>query len=81
MFNVFTCSRIFYSFVYSILGSRADEDSRKGRSNRREDPRRHTLSGDHHSAATAAAAFNYQNNIALERSLDLEVRNASKILK
>ena len=48
---------------------------RKGRSNRREDPRRHTLSGDHHSAATAAAAFNYQNNIAIDRSLDLEVRN------
>lgn len=60
--------------MHSILGARADEDLRKGRSNRREDPRRHTLSGDHHSAATAAAAFNYQNNIALERSLDLEVR-------
>lgn len=43
-----------------------DEDVRRSRGNRREDPRRHTLSGDHH------LSLNYQNN-AISRSVDLEV--------
>ncbi|XP_065226274.1 coiled-coil domain-containing protein AGAP005037 isoform X2 [Planococcus citri] len=45
-------------------GNRADEE-RRNRANRREDPRRHTLTGDHH------LGVNYQPN-NINKSMDLE---------
>lgn len=61
-----TCYEIVCIHVVVIS---AGDELRRGRSSRRDDPRRHTLSGDQH--------HNYQP--ALTRSMDLEVSLSASV--
>lgn len=60
----------FYeNFFIHFVNVSAGDELRRGRSSRRDDPRRHTLSGDQH--------HNYQP--ALTRSMDLEVSHPKNV--
>lgn len=61
-----TCDEIVCIYPFVLC---AGDELRRGRSSRRDDPRRHTLSGDQH--------HNYQP--ALTRSMDLEVSRPANV--